>query len=261
MTTNTPVGEHDGDRSGYDGSRFNALKHGILSKFTVLSWEDREEYDALHAAFREEHDPVGPTEEHLVEELVGIVWRKRRLRLAEAATFRRGLKSTFNESLEITNPTAEAALVCDGRSVRASASIVTEAIHSHPRDAFEEAREACIALVQFDNALRILQQGDENSYEPALKALHPGAVEWWEESLEESAAEADPDYTANADSFAEWIDKVPQTYIRNRQAVLDNRSAIREQAFGDAFNPKRLESLARYETHLDRKLQRILVLS
>ncbi len=121
MTTNAPVEEHDGDRSGYDVSRHNALKHGILSKFTVLSWEDRDEYDALHAAFIEEHDPVGPTEEHLVEELAGIVWRKRRLRLAEAAVFRRGLKSTINDStFEGTSPTAEAALVCDGRSVRAS---------------------------------------------------------------------------------------------------------------------------------------------
>ncbi len=259
MTTNTPVEEHDGDRSGYDVSRFNALKHGILSRFTVLSWEDREEYDALHAAFAKEHDPVGPTEEHLVEELVGIVWRKCRLRLAEAATFRRGLKNTIDDlTLAGISRTAEAALVCDGRSVRAYAGIVTEVIHSHPRDAVENARETCIALAQFDNALKILQRGDENSYERALKALHPSAFEWWEESLEESAAEADPDYTANADSFAEWIDKVPQTYIRNQLAVFDNRRAIREQAFGDAFNPRPLENLARYETHLDRKLQRIL---
>ena len=33
-----------------------------------------------------EHEPQGPTEEHLVEELVGILWRKRRLRLAEGAS-------------------------------------------------------------------------------------------------------------------------------------------------------------------------------
>jgi len=42
-----------------------------------------------------EHTPQGPTEEHLVEELAGILWRKRRLRLAEAATHRRGLENTF----------------------------------------------------------------------------------------------------------------------------------------------------------------------
>ena len=29
---------------GYQTSRFNALKHGLLSKHTVLSWEDETEY-------------------------------------------------------------------------------------------------------------------------------------------------------------------------------------------------------------------------
>src|SRR5829696_7729070 len=42
-------------------------------------------------ALAAEHQPRGPTEEHLVEEIAGIMWRKRRLRLAEAATIRRGL--------------------------------------------------------------------------------------------------------------------------------------------------------------------------
>jgi hypothetical protein len=70
---------------GYQVTRFNALKHGVLSHDTVLSWENESEYDALFDALIAEHQPQGPTEEHLVEELAGIMWRKRRLRLAEAA--------------------------------------------------------------------------------------------------------------------------------------------------------------------------------
>jgi hypothetical protein len=49
---------------------------------------DRSEYQALLRALVTEHAPRGPTEEHLVEELAGVVWRKRRLRLAEAAIYR-----------------------------------------------------------------------------------------------------------------------------------------------------------------------------
>ena len=64
---------------------------GVLSRYTVLPWEDAEEYRALVAAPVAEHAPQGPTEEHLVEELAGVLWRKRRLRLAEAAAHRRGL--------------------------------------------------------------------------------------------------------------------------------------------------------------------------
>jgi hypothetical protein len=35
---------------------------------------------------------------------------------------------------------------------------------------------------------------------------------------------------------------------------------IREQAFGEAFDPHQLERLGRYEVHLDRKLERTLAM-
>jgi hypothetical protein len=79
------------ETSGTDITRFNALRHGVLSRYTVLPWEHADEYQAIVTALVAEHAPQGPTEEHLVEEIAGIMWRKRRLRLAEAAAHRRGL--------------------------------------------------------------------------------------------------------------------------------------------------------------------------
>jgi hypothetical protein len=76
-------------------TRFNALRHGVLSRYTVLPWEDGDEYREIVAALVAEHAPQGPTEEHLVEELAGILCRKRRLRLAEAAARRHGLNGTL----------------------------------------------------------------------------------------------------------------------------------------------------------------------
>jgi hypothetical protein len=62
-TTLAPLRElHD----GYGASRFNALRHGVLSVHTVLPWEDKAEYEALLNALVEEYAPHGPTEEHLV---------------------------------------------------------------------------------------------------------------------------------------------------------------------------------------------------
>jgi len=88
-TTSPPLRElHD----GYDASRLNALRHGVLSVHTVLPWEDKAEYEALLNALVGEYAPHGPTEEHLVEEIAGVIWRKRRLRLAEAASHRRGIE-------------------------------------------------------------------------------------------------------------------------------------------------------------------------
>ena len=83
-TTSTQPAEAD----SYEITRFNALRHGVLSRYTVLPWEDEDEYCKLLDAFVAEHKPKGPTEEHLVEEMVGVLWRKRRLRLAEAAAYR-----------------------------------------------------------------------------------------------------------------------------------------------------------------------------
>jgi len=32
------------EAASYDVTRFNALRHGVLSRFTLLPWEDAEEY-------------------------------------------------------------------------------------------------------------------------------------------------------------------------------------------------------------------------
>lgn len=50
------------ESTGTEITRFNALKHGILSRYTVLPWEDAGEYRALVAALvniaRLDHVPV-----------------------------------------------------------------------------------------------------------------------------------------------------------------------------------------------------------
>jgi hypothetical protein len=66
----------------------------VLPRYTVLPW-GRGRIPRLVAALLAEQTRQGPTEEHLVEELAGILWRKRRLRLAEAAAHRRGLENTL----------------------------------------------------------------------------------------------------------------------------------------------------------------------
>src|SRR3954462_10211312 len=102
--------------SGTALTRFNALRHGVLSRYTLLPWEEESKYHELLSALVSEHQPSGPTEEHMVEEPAGILWRKRRLRLAEAASFRRGLE----DATSFIRATATAAVsnlgACPGAS-------------------------------------------------------------------------------------------------------------------------------------------------
>ena len=46
-------------------------------------------------------------------------------------------------------------------------------------------------------------------------------------------------------------------WFENRRKELACRLLIREQAFGEAVDPDKLERLGRYEVHLDRKLERM----
>jgi hypothetical protein len=41
---------------------------------------------------------------------------------------------------------------------------------------------------------------------------------------------------------------------------LIHRPAVRDQAFGEALDPVKIERLCRYEVHLDRKLERTLTM-
>src|SRR5690554_5733862 len=80
----------------YQAVALNAVKHGVLSKLVVLPHEDEAEFSELLAALVDEHQPSGMTERHLVEELAGIIWRKRRALIAEGATINRSLADSLS---------------------------------------------------------------------------------------------------------------------------------------------------------------------
>ena len=69
-------------------SKMNAFKHGILSKEVLVRGrqikESGREFDALRQRFWEDWNPVGATEEMLVDQIVTTYWRLRRALKAEA---------------------------------------------------------------------------------------------------------------------------------------------------------------------------------
>lgn len=64
----------------------NRATHGLSSRgFFLLPDEDPEEFQALLSAFRDEHQPQGPTEAFLVDELTQSEWRLRRISAIEGS--------------------------------------------------------------------------------------------------------------------------------------------------------------------------------
>jgi hypothetical protein len=243
--------------AGTEITRFNALKHGLLSRYTVLPWEDASEYHALVAALAAEHTPQGPTEEHLVEELAGVFWRKRRLRLAEAAAHRRGLHATKQPY----GHTVDASLVlidCSGRS-----EWVSDAIRATVSDTEADILDTEQDEAMTRRALELLNSKRNDAYEAALGALREDTQEWWAEVLASDPEEVEEDeepVTADVEGLRRFLEEEVLPWFENRKKELATRPLIREQAFGEALDPDKLERLGRYEVHLDRKLERVLAM-
>lgn len=242
---------------GTEITRFNALQHGILSRYTVLPWENAEDYQSLIQSLANEHAPQGPTEEHLVEELAGVIWRKRRLRLAEAAAHRRGLEDTLVPFRE----TVKAALVhldATDQSER-----VVDAIRATADKTAEDIREMEEDEAMTRRALDLLGSSNKNAYEEALASLQDDTRVSWEDALSIDPDDLDEDEelaTADAEGLRQHLESEILPWYSTRKKELSNRPLIREHAFGEAFDPGKLERLGRYEVHLDRKLERTLAM-
>jgi hypothetical protein len=245
------------ETGGYETTRFNALRHGVLSRFTVLPWEDAGEYRALVEELAAEHSPQGPTEEHLVEELAGILWRKRRLRLAEAAAYRRGLEDTTSSHGE----TVKAALVLLDADDQEEG--VVDAIRAAPEQAVRDFADLNEDEAMTGRAICLLRAGKARAYGAALAALREDTREWWQDELAcepDQIGEGEEPYTADSASLLRFLQDKILPWYEARRKELNNRPLIRAQAFGEALDPDRLERLGRYEVHLDRKLERMLAM-
>ncbi len=241
----------------YEVARFNALRHGVLSRYTVLPWEDADEYHDLLEALVAEYKPHGPTEEHLVEELAGVIWRKRRLRLGESAAHRRALKRATKPHQE----TAKAALVhvADHDEIET----IAESVYATEGQTAEDLADLKSDEAMTATALDLLKTPSASAYKRALAALRDDTRAWWEDQQRWEPDDYDEDETpfhADAESLSRFLQTKVSPWYDRRRRELENRPLIRSQAFGEAVDPGRLEGLARYEVHLDRKLERMLAM-
>ena len=150
---------------GYDASKYNALKHGVLSKYTVMHWENRDDYNALLSSLIDEYKPTNATEEHLVEELAGIIWRKMRLRYAEMSSLQTSLSKNIGVGFFSSKDCVKEALLSD----KLKNFDIKQAVLSSEEETIKE-------LTRINNKLKccLLSEQlitDSNSYNDALVAL------------------------------------------------------------------------------------------
>jgi hypothetical protein len=236
-------------KSNYEPVRFNAMKHGILSRLTVLPHEDHDEFADLLAALVQEHQPTGPTEAHLVEELAGIIWRKRRVLLAEGANINQGLKTAARNAEGVIPSAApfETGLTGKGTNLQELLMLTQEEVTERQQNATHD-------LEATQETAAILEHGGKNTYDKALKALLPDSREWWQEYVEEE------EYPATVEGLLEFIQEHLEPLCLSIKKETQHHAAIKAQTLGEGLQAYRLQKLNRYETHLDRKFQRTLAM-
>ncbi len=235
---------------GYDAVRFNALKHGILSKLTVLAHEDQAEFTDLLVALIEEYRPAGMTERHLIEELAAIIWRKRRVLLAEGAAINRGLRSVAHSQHDSPIPAAAPF----ERGLSKEGCDLPDLLTANPEEIAERRRNAELDLTATRKAAAILRKGGPQAYEKARRALIQESRDWWDEHIEEE------EYPATAEGLAQFIRKTLEPIGIRMEQEARLTPAIQTQTLGEGLQVHRLEKLNRYETHLDRKFERTLAM-
>jgi len=233
----------------YEAVRFNAMKHGILSKLAVLAHEDHAEFADLLAALVDEHQPAGITEQHLIEELAAIIWRKRRVLLAEGAKINEGIKNTVNSPRSVMPSAAPFEHGLSGEHTD-----LPYLLNASPEETIERQRNAEIELVATRRAAAILDKEGPNAYEKARRALSRDSREWWDVQVEAE------EYSATTNDLDEFIRESLEPMHARLAQEARLVPAIKAQTLGEALPIFRLEKLNRYETHLDRKFERTLAM-
>jgi hypothetical protein len=237
----------DQQGAGYQLVRFNAMKHGILSRYTVLSHENHADYESLVNSLMDEHLPAGATEQHLIEELASVIWRKRRVLQSEGATINKGLKESARNAKSVI-PTAapfEMGLSGEHTDLREVMSLSDDEAATSQRDASADV-QACY------RAARLLRTGGDKAYTKAVRALHPESRAMWEDSV------ADGENTPSADGLSAFIQQHLEPVAHQMEKEARYHQAIVNQTLGEGLQAWKLEKLSRYETHLDRKFERTL---
>jgi choline dehydrogenase-like flavoprotein len=75
----------------------NNFRHGFTGEFTVLPWEQQEEFDRLLNALRDEHKAADLTERILVDKMAQALWLTKRALMLQHVTFNHELPTCDDE--------------------------------------------------------------------------------------------------------------------------------------------------------------------
>ena len=197
----------------------------------------------------EAHDPVGPAETGLVEQLAWLDWRRRRLRIGERALHMAALgRATSGERND--QLTRRALALGEGKRPDLSSS---DALRSSDDADGRSAAEWETMLEAAETAEALIDtQGDAGVAE-ALAGLPDATREWFEDDY----GEGEP-FTPDAETLKRFLILDVLPYFRAQLAGARGGPAVRLQAFGESLDPFRMDKLLALDERLARQFEKAM---
>jgi len=238
--------------------KYNSLRFGLRSAATLLPWESLDEYEALRHELIDHHNPVGPTELHLVEEIGGVIWRKQRVLLAESSLYRKELASQVQSKGDAL---VRSAVIGKAPSyLQLGNMALAETVG--PAEDRASLGAAGKGLERISKVLPKLQEAKD--YATAKALLPPDLVDEYEVQWLGEEVETDEGdtytYKEDTEGLTFFLEDTVVPRLHTQCTQHQYAQDIANQLQGQAFNPEKLELIGRYETHLDRKLERMLAM-
>lgn len=258
---------------GKKRSKQNALRHGIFAQVLLLDHEPRADFTCLLKGLREYLKPEGTLEAILVEKIAMLLWRQRRVIIAEVAEIR--VASDFLEWDRELQQTEAAGQIAEAASAESRSELYFQTRRGLiPHIANPKILERCLALLgELQESVRA------NGFMPDQDRtiLHtvygfdehvPRTVREQYEGWLAMASSSEDDrkqhnYTSPKDCVAFILDVIREEIKRlvrheQTQSKINSARSSLEELRGLVPSSPTMERLLRYESSIERAFDRAL---
>lgn len=233
----------------------------------LLPWEDLQDFQSHRAAFHQEHLAKGPTEASLVDQLVWLDWRRRRLVVGERSAHMAALQDRLSTEHK-SGETLRRAMIESGG--RAEKDELVPALSTLPDEDRETLEDTNSDEAMTRRAIAILETGDPDAYGEALAAMRHDTADWWEDVVgddeqthpdgKQHADDCYKPYARNREQLLRFLNTETMSMHKTTRGQLARRPAIRLQAQGESLDPFRMNLLLTLDERLTRQFEKTLAM-
>lgn len=219
-------------------------------RIALLPWESEANLESLFQDYQQAYAPNGPAEAGLVEQLVWLDWRRRRLRLGERALHMASLDRSTSSS-RYDQLSRRALLLEDVTRPDVSSSGAIRSNDEADRASHIEWAACLSAAVK---AKKMLEEQGPDGFQSAFDALPEGTQEWFDEMVEENEIR----FPRNAEGLQLFLTLEVMPYFESNHEGTGGGPAIRLQAWGESLDPERADKLMALDERLMRQYEKAL---